>query len=290
MKLSINKKIFFVVVAVGYLFAACKKDGEQIIFMGGTAPVLSASTDTLPLVAADSLNQLVTFSWTNPNYKFSNGISSQDVTYALQIDTLGANFSSNKMQTISLDPVYSQDTTFTVTKFNAILGNGLLLQLGQPHKIQVRVVSSLGTSVQTQLASNSLTYTVIPFAPPPKVAPPATGELFLQGGDPLLGAWSIPVPAANKFTQVTPTDYQLTVALSGGDPTNSNSSDQYLLLGDNSGYDIKYACVNTSTQPFSGGSFGIGGNYGANFPGPTAAGTYLFDVNFQTGIITITKQ
>lgn len=289
MKLSFNK-IFFAAIAASCLFAACTKDSEKVVFNGGTAPVLTASTDTLPLNAADSLNPLVTFSWTNPDYQFSDGISSQDVTYGLQIDTLGANFSSSIMQTVTPNPAYDLDTTFTVSKFNAMLGNGMLLKTGQPHQIQVRIVAAIANSSQTQLVSNSFTYTVTPYAPPPKVMPPSTGVLYLQGGDPLLGAWSIPVPAANKFTQVSPTDYQLTIALSGGDPTNSNSSDQYLLLGDNTDYNIKYACVNTSTQPTSGGSFGIGGSYTANFPGPTAAGTYLFDVNFQTGIITLTKQ
>jgi hypothetical protein len=112
--------------------------------------------------------------------------------------------------------------------------------------------------------------------------------LALVGGDPLLGAWSNPVPQSQVFTEVSPTDYQLTVALSGGDPTNSNSSDQYLIVPSNGSWSHKYACASTATQPFSGGTFGL--DLSSNFPGPTAPGTYKFDLNFQTGILTVTKQ
>ncbi len=144
-------------------------------------------------------------------------------------------------------------------------------------------------SNSTTLYSNVFNYNVTPFAPPPLVTPPAAGSvLALVGGDPLIGAWSNPVPMSQVFTEVSPTDYQLTVALSGGDPTNSNASDQYLIIPQNGSWANKYACANTATQPFSGGKFGL--NLSSNFPGPTAAGTYLFDLNFQTGLLTVTKQ
>jgi hypothetical protein len=133
-------------------------------------------------------------------------------------------------------------------------------------------------------SSNALTFTVTPYAPPPVVTPPAA--LFLVGGDAKLGAWSNPVPASQQFTQISATDFQLTITLSGGDPT--NGSDQYLFIPVNGSWSHKYACSNTGSQPFSGGTFGL--DQSSNFPGPAAAGTYLFDVNFQTGIITVTKQ
>jgi hypothetical protein len=275
---------------------SCKKDEAKLYFNGGTAPVLTGSvSDSIPLQPADSTNTAVTFNWTNPNYNFSNGVSSLDVTYYLQVDTAGANFTS----IYSKKPIaFNSDlsTTFTVSQFNSYLGNTLGLALGQTHNIQVRVQSFISpytpsTPAAVPLNSNVLNYSVTPYIPPPLVEPPSSGQLFLVGGDAKLGGWANPVPGSQQFTQVSSTEYTLTIALSGGDPT--SGSDQYLFLPVNGSWTNKYACNNTGSQPFSGGSFGYnGGNntYNANFPGPAAGGTYKFDVNFQNGIITVTKQ
>jgi len=270
--------------------ASCKKQGANVVFQGGNAPVLTATaSDSIPLSDATKDNQAVTFKWTNPNYQFSDGASSLNVTYNLEFDTVGANFTNPHMQTVQISPDLS--TSFTVGSLNGIIANGLQLAFNKPHQVQVRVVAQIapytsGSAPVAPLPSNTLTFKVTPYAPPPAVTPPASGTLVLVGGDPVLGGWANPVPASQQFTQVSTTDYQLTIALSGGDPT--NGSDQYLILPVNGSWSHKYACSNTGSQPFSGGTFGL--DKSDNFPGPVAAGTYKFDVNFQTGIITVTKQ
>jgi hypothetical protein len=272
------------------MLAACKKEGTNVVYEGGTTPVLTATaSDSIPLSPATASDAAITFNWTNPNFQFSDGPSSLNVTYNLEFDTVGGNFSSSHMQTVQVSPDLSK--SFTVGALNSLIANGLQLSTGQQHMLQVRVVAQLapytsGSPSISPQSSNALTFAVTPFAPPPVVTPPAA--LFIVGGDPLLGGWSNPVPASQQFTQVSATDFQLTIALSGGDPTNSNASDQYLLLPVNGSWSHKYACASTSGQPFSGGTFGL--DQSSNFPGPTAAGTYKFDVNFQTGIITVTKQ
>lgn len=292
MKKYLNKLLFLAAGAIIFL-SACQKEGTNVTLNGGTAPVLTASlSDSIPLSNANAAKQAIAFSWTNPSYQFSNGISSLNVTYNLEFDTVGANFSSPHMQTVQISPDLS--TSFTVTALNSLIANGLQLNFGQAHNIQVRVVSLIapytsGSPSVAPLNSNVLNFTVTPYAPPPVVTPPASGSvLALVGGDPLLGGWANPVPSSQVFTQVSPTDYQLTIALSGGDPTNSSASDQYLIIPQNGSWSHKYACNSTASQPFSGGSFGL--DLSSNFPGPTAAGTYLFDLNFQTGILTVTKQ
>jgi len=281
----------FLTTFLGVLaLAACKKQGTDVVYKGGTAPVLTATlNDSIPLSNANAKSQAIGFAWTNPNYQFSNGPSSLNVTYNLQFDTLGANFTSPHMQTVQVSPDLSK--SFTVDALNSLVANGLQLAYDQPHTLQVRVVAEIapytsGSAGIAMLNSNLLKFTVTPYAPPPAVTPPASGTLVLVGGDPLLGGWSNPVPASQQFTRVSNTDYQLTIALSGGDPTNGN--DQYLVLPVNGSWSHKYACASTSAQPFSGGSFGL--DQSSNFPGPAAAGTYKFDVNFQTGTITVTKQ
>jgi hypothetical protein len=99
---SIISKIFFI-SAAALLFGSCKKDEAQQIFAGGKAPVLSASVSgTIPLSFAVEDQLGVNFTWTNPNYQFGNGISSQDVTYAMEIDKTGNNFAGANKVTISI--------------------------------------------------------------------------------------------------------------------------------------------------------------------------------------------
>ena len=94
------------------VFASCKKDENQVLYEGGTAPKLSASSSAnMVLNIANSTNQALAFSWTNPNYKFSTGPSSQNVTYILQIDTTGSNFSNQNIQEFSI----ANDLSFSMT-------------------------------------------------------------------------------------------------------------------------------------------------------------------------------
>ncbi len=88
------------------LFAACKKNEAEITYSGGgTPPVLSSTLPAnavLVLSPSDSTSTAVTFSWTNPNYTFSNGVSSLNVNYTLEIDTVGSNFTNPKLVQITI--------------------------------------------------------------------------------------------------------------------------------------------------------------------------------------------
>jgi len=290
MKIFHFKILAFIAVAA-ILFTACKKDEAQIVFKGGSAPVLTstvATGDTLPLISDDSLNTALTLSWTNPNYQFSDGISSLNVTYYLQIDTMGANFSSPNMQTIAINSAL--DTSFTVTQFNAIIGNGLQVAFGEPHNIQIRIVSFLAPvnsptlSNASTLYSNVYNYIVTPYAPPPVVAPPSSGTLFITGSA-TPDSWmvggtpsSVTSPINQQMTQVTPLLYTITLSLIGGQ--------QFLLVPVAGDWSNKYATSNASSAT-NGGSFSY--NAANNFNGPATSGTYTVTFNFQTGLYTITQ-
>lgn len=297
MRKILNSSLFILTSCLIFL-SACKKEGTDVTLLGGKAPVLKASlSDSIPLSSATAGNQAITFSWTNPNYQFSNGISSLNVTYTLQFDTAGANFTSPNMQSIQISP--DLGTSFTVNDFNSLIANKLLLSTGQSHTVQVRVVASIapytsGSPNVAPIASNVLTFKVTPYLPPPVVTPPPSGQLYLVGGDATLGAWqnggSYAVQS-QAFTKVSNTLYTITVQLTGGDNTSGN--DQYLFVPVWGDWSNKYACQNTSQQSPSGGVFGYNGGNGtwnANFPGPTAPGTYTITVNFQTGTYTVVKQ
>ncbi len=199
------------------VLGACNKDENKDYFLGGTPPVMTAvsntSADSIQMKAADSTKTALSLSWTNPNYKFTTGTNSQDVTYQLQIDTTGANFTNPLMKVISV----SKDLGLAITEsqLNDYMLNQLGLAVNVIHHLDMRVISSLGTNA-VPLISNTVKFSATPYAIPPKVPPPVTGNLYLVG-DATLGGWNNPVPVpAQQFTRVSPTLYQITVQMIGG--------------------------------------------------------------------------
>ncbi|CAN5311584.1 hypothetical protein BH09BAC2_BH09BAC2_05710 [soil metagenome] len=157
-------KYFLILTALLITFASCKKAGDQILFEGGTPPVLTSNltgaTPIIPLSKANKDQVAVKLFWTNPDYKFTTGVSSQDVTYLLEIDTAGANFARATKKQISLakDLSYS----FTQGDLNDYL-IGMKLDTTKQHTIEMRVSASLSNSA-TKLASNILTFKVKPYS------------------------------------------------------------------------------------------------------------------------------
>jgi len=274
----IVKKIFFLSLLAA-LFASCKKDEHKIYYEGGTSPVLSSSVNSpeLPLSYADRDKQALTLSWTNPGYKFTTGISSQDVNYQIEIDKEGANFASANKQTVSVSKELSK--TFIVSEFNGFLLNQLQLDTSVSHNIEIRLKSFL-TNQSAVLYSNVIKYAVIPYPIPPVVAPPTTGRLFIVG-DATTGGWGNPVPIpAQEFTKIDALHFEITLPLIGGK--------EYLFIPLNGDWGHKFACKKKADQSASGGDFGL--DYSDNFPGPAAGGTYKIEVDFQRGKYTVTKQ
>lgn len=69
-----KKYSIFFSLLLALLFGACKKDENKVTFEGGTAPVLTASSNTINLAFANADNQAVKLSWTNPEYRFNTGV------------------------------------------------------------------------------------------------------------------------------------------------------------------------------------------------------------------------
>jgi hypothetical protein len=281
MKIFFSKKLLVAGCAL-ILAASCKKNDDQVYFQGGSAPTLKASvSDSIPLNFVDSAKTAVTFSWTNPNYNFSNGISSLDVTYDMEIDTVGANFKGPNKQDISISS--DLGNSYTVQDFNALMANKLLLTAGQPHQIQVRLSSFLVDN-QATLTSNTLTFKVTPYAPPPAVTPPSTGTLYIVGSATPGGGshgWDNPITNSpinqQQFTQISPTEYKITIPLIGGG--------EYKLIAVNGSWNEQWSVATSDTYP-NGGPFVFNGG---NSIAPAASGTYTIDVNFQIGKFTVTQ-
>lgn len=264
------------------LVTSCKKDESKVYFNGGSAPALtSTAVDSISLPLSDTTGTAVTFNWTNPNYTFTDGISSLNVTYYLQFDTLGGNFSSPVLQTVGISSSLSQ--TYTVSSLNNLLSNVMGLATGVVHNVQVRVEAFIQpyTANSPKIAatySDTLNFTVNPYTLPPVVAPPSTGTLYITGSataDGWMVAGNPASIAGQQLTQVTPTMYSITMPLIGGQ--------QFLLVPANN-WNNKYATTDANS-PTTGDTFAY--NAGNNFNGPATSGTYTVTFNFQAGTYTI---
>jgi hypothetical protein len=279
-----NKLSLFFSIGLLLAIVSCEKAENKIYYQGGTPPSLASSSSNVLLEPGLESQPAIAFHWTNPDFRFTNGISSQDVTYTLELDTLGADFGS----TIKYSAVIAKDLakSYTVGELNGILGNTMLLQLDprRQYTLQARVIASIGSSVA--LPSNVLSFTTTPFAPPPKVAPPTSGHLYLVG-DATPGDWNNPVPVpSQEFTKLSTTKYEITITLKGG-------SKHYLFLPVNGDWGNKYACHDKTKQSPDGGDFGYNGSdsyWNDDLTGPTSDGSYKITVDFQLGKYTVVKQ
>jgi hypothetical protein len=271
---NIFKTLIFLLLASS-LFS-CKKDENQVMYKGGTPPVLTASASSIPLSFINKDQPAVTFNWSNPNYQFNTGLSSQDVTYTLEIDTTGANFTSPSKQTLTI----AKDLTkaFTQGELNGYLLNQLVLVPDVNHQIEIRVTAALAFN-NVPLVSNVLKYTIKPFSIPPVVTPPASNALFLVGNA-TPGGWNNPVPTpAQKFTKVSNTLYELTVDITPGG--------SFLFLPVNGSWDVKYGGFGANnSNNVNGGDFREGGS---DLLAPTTSGAHKIVVDFQRGKFTVTK-
>lgn len=269
--------ILFFSLLLTVMLGSCKKDEYKNYFESGTAPVLTTSAAAVKLSYATAAEEAVKLTWTNPNYTFTTGVSSQSVNYVLEIDTTGANFTNPNKKSISI----SQDLSLSISvaEFNDYLLNQLVLKPGMNHNLDVRVKASLASGT-VPIYSNVLKLTATPYSIPPKVAVPSSGKLFLVG-DASPGGWTNPVPVpSQEFVKVSETLYELTVPLSAGK--------SYLFLPVNGDWGFKYGAMgaNNSNNP-DGDDFKPNGG---DMASPATNGTYKIVVDFQRGKFSVTKQ
>ncbi|MFN2438574.1 MAG: SusE domain-containing protein [Chitinophagaceae bacterium] len=270
-------KYILVVLVLATVVLSCKKDENRITLEDGTPPVLSASkTGTIPLSFVNKDAEALKLSWTNPNYRFTTGVSSHDVNYTVEIDTTGATFTNPNRKVLTI----SNDNSISITQndFNDYLLNQLQLTSGAPHNVEIRVSSALtaGTAV---LPSNVLKFTVTPYAIPPKVTPPASNKLFIVGSA-TPGGWNNPVPVpSQEFTKLSNTLYEITVPITGGG--------SYLFLPVNGDWGVKFGGLgsNNTNNP-NGDDFRV---QGGDMIAPAVGGNYKIQVDFQRGKFTLTK-
>lgn len=254
----------------------CKKEENRITFEGGTNPVLTANSvapRVLLIANRDVLS--LKLNWTNPDYRFTTGVSSQDVNYLLQFDVEGANFASAK----KFEKAIAKDLSISMTTGEL---NAALLSMDLPEnvaaKLEVRVIATL-INGSVPLATNVLKMTVTPYLdvvfPVPAnlyITGAATPGNWMGGGDPEL--------LSQKFTKISSSEFQI-------NSLNMKASQGFLFVPVYGNWSNKYG--------FTGG--GLGNNpdgdtfkpEGSDFVSPGVAGNYRINVSFKTGKYTFTK-
>ncbi len=257
--------------------SSCKKAENKIYFEGGAAPSLSvSSTSTMLLTYPNRNNFAVKFSWTNPDYKFTTGISSQNVSYLLQVDTTGSNFTNPNRQEISI--ASDLNITYTVGELNTVLTK-LNLQENIPHNVEFRIKAALVNNT-VPLYSNVIKIVITPYLDVAVPLPP-TGELYITGSA-VPSDWTNSPPSSQKCTKVSNTEY-------------------YIIMSFVSGKQYKFLSTLGQWQPQYGGPGDSGGDIGYNMglpgqtdppaiPTPAVAGSYKVTLNFKTGKYTVEKQ
>ncbi|HMD00267.1 MAG TPA: SusE domain-containing protein [Ferruginibacter sp.] len=264
----------FMLFSLGIVaLASCEKDENKVQYLGGTAPVLTASsTAPLVLTVANKDNPAVTFYWTNPNYQFNTGISSQDVSYTLQFDTTGSNFTNPKMGQKSVSKDLS--TTLTVKELNTILlGMGLTENVA--YSVEIRVKSTLANS-SAPLYSNVIKITMTPYL---DVVYPVPAKLYITGSA-TPGNWmggGDPELVSQRFTKINASTFQLTVTLS--------ANNSYLFVPVYGDWNNKYGGTGANnTNNVNGDAFKPNGG---DMKAPATTKPYTITVDFKTGTWTV---
>lgn len=274
------KNLFMVAVAI-VLFAACDKEGDQVKLTGNTSDVTLSvsSTADLTLTKAKENFSSLQFQWTNPGYRFTNGVNTQDITYTLQIDSAAGNFSNANPAGVQYNSALS--ASFNVRELNnALAGVGFKVD-GPLRTFLFRVRSTLPGN-NSPIFSNVVTikiatYLDVVFTPPAKlfITGPAAPEKT-SNGDGWMDAGE-PEVVAQKFTKTNAYTFVL-------DNIQINGGKEFLLVPVYGNWDNKFGFTGEGAKNNpAGDTFKPGGN---NFLAPATSKAYKITVNFRTGKYT----
>ncbi len=271
----LTHKIFCLLAGVFLL--ACESDVDKVIFEGGTSPVLTvSSTDDIVLAKSQEDFHSLQFSWTNPDYQFSNGANTQDVTYTLEIDTAGSDFSNPK--SVAMNFTRDLSTNFSVKSLNTAL-SGLELKDDVPHNFEFRVKATLpGNAVPVY--SNVVAVTITTYL---DVIYPVPDNLYITGSA-TPASWQAgvsgeAVPPNQQFTKVNAYTFQidkLHLTFNG----TADDSNGFLLIPVYGSWSAKYGFTGAKHQNNGNGDSFI--PEGTDFA-PPPTGDYKIVVNFKTG-------
>ena len=246
------KKIIYKLTYLTALFAfiySCD-DVERVYYNDAAETVLSLSDDNLVLNEENAANEILTLTWTEPDFGFSAA-----ALYSVQIDVQGGDFSNP--QIISVGGAF--DKTFTVEELNAKLLSLSMLP-NEEGVASFRIKATL--SEYQEIYSNTVNITVTPYS---SLLDLSTSLGVVGSATP--GGWGneniLDLPF---YTTAATNVYVAYVTLRNGEIKFRNNNDWSENWGDD-------------------GADGTLDSYGANIA--VSAGTYKIEVNFSSMTYTM---
>lgn len=246
------KKIIYKLTYLTALFAfiySCD-DVERVYYNDAAETVLSLSDDNLVLNEENAANEILTLTWTEPDFGFSAA-----ALYSVQIDVQGGDFSNP--QIISVGGAF--DKTFTVEELNAKLLSLSMLP-NEEGVASFRIKATL--SEYQEIYSNTVNITVTPYS---SLLDLSTSLGVVGSATP--GGWGneniLDLPF---YSTATTNVYVAYVTLRNGEIKFRNNNDWSENWGDD-------------------GADGTLDSYGANIA--VSAGTYKIEVNFSSMTYTM---
>src|SRR5690606_34813541 len=135
---------------------ACQKVEDLPFYKEGNSVTLSASSTNVTPGPGDSLNTVVSFSWTDPNY----ATDTTNWKFILEIDSTGRNFAKAFTRTV----LGTNEIALTGKELNASLLN-YGFNLGEAYEMDVRVISSYANNNE-RYTSNTVKISVTPYNDP----------------------------------------------------------------------------------------------------------------------------
>jgi hypothetical protein len=273
-------KVFFSVALLTIAIASCKKEETKIFLESSTAPVLiQADGDSVLVLSLPNKNvHAATLSWTNPEFRFTTGVNSQDITYTLQMDTTGGHFATQALDLTSVNNYLVMDIT------QGELNTWILptkLRYDVAHYIELRLKATVNGSAAS-VYSNIIPLKVTPYLDV-AVPIPTDGALWALGNA-FASNWDNPMKdpftANQKFTKVSETLYELTVHFIGGG--------NFKFIQKQGDWDLQYRPKYDANVPFAEGNFERK-NADPGWNGPAAPGDYKITLDFVTGKYKIEK-
>ena len=237
-------------VAALFTFIQSCDDVERVYYNDAAETVLSLSDNNLILSEDNGSNEILTLTWSDPDYGFDAA-----ALYSVQIDVQGGDFSNPQIISVGS----SLEKTFTVEELNAKLLS-LSMTPAEEGVAIFRIKATL--SEYQEIFSNTVNLNVTPYS---SLLDLSTNLGVVGSATP--GGWGNEnIPDLKFYTTATTDVYVAYVTLRNGEIKFRNNNDWSENWGDD-------------------GNDGTLDSYGANIP--VSAGTYKIEVNFSSMTYTM---
>lgn len=246
------KKLILKLTYVIALFAFIQScdDVERVYYNDAAETVLSLSDNNLTLSEDNGANEILTLTWSDPDYGFDAA-----ALYSVQMDVQGGDFSNPQIISVGS----SLEKTFTVEELNAKLLS-LSMTPSEEGVAIFRIKATL--SEYQEIFSNTVNLNVTPYS---SLLDLSTNLGVVGSATP--GGWGNEnIPDLKFYTTATTDVYVAYVTLRNGEIKFRNNNDWSENWGDD-------------------GNDGTLDSYGANIP--VSAGTYKIEVNFSSMTYTM---